>query len=89
MAAFHLHLKGPALVWYTALDDLNKISWPILREAFANQYVVMSMFDPVIITESAIFHSLTLKPSQSIEVFHSYILEKGTRLQKPERDMLS
>lgn len=31
IAAFHLHLKGPALVWFTALHTCYKISWSVLR----------------------------------------------------------
>jgi hypothetical protein len=34
IAAFHLHLKGPALIWFTALDVSDKLSWSVLKEFF-------------------------------------------------------
>ena len=44
------------------------------------------MNNPAIIQESAIFDSLTLRAVMAIETFHSQILEKGSRFEKPERD---
>lgn len=88
-AAFHLHLKGPAQVWYNTLDVSNKLSWEVLRACFTDKYVTHNMFDPAIVAESAIFDSLNLQPHQPLEQFHSDILEKGTRLKKPERDLIS
>ena len=45
------------------------------------------MSNPAIIAESAIFYSLTLQNGMAIKTFHSQILEKGARLEKPERDL--
>jgi len=39
--------------------------------------------------ESDIFDALSLGPAQPLESFHSVILEKGNRLNKPERDLIS
>jgi hypothetical protein len=87
IAAFHLHLKGPALVWFTALEASDKLSWTVVKEAFNAQYLSRSLYDPAIIAESAIFDALTLQPGAPIEGFHSQVLEKGSRLEKPERDL--
>lgn len=89
IAAFHLHLKGPALIWFSALDISDKLSWSVLKEVFQAQYISKNIFDPAIIAESAIFDALTLQPGAPIEGFHSQVLEKGSRLDKPERDLIS
>ena len=36
IATFHLHLKGPALVWFNAMDLTHKLSWAVLKDAFQN-----------------------------------------------------
>ena len=87
IAAFHLHLKGPALVWFNALDLTDKLAWTVLKDAFQKQYLSRNMSNPAFIAESAIFDSLTLQNGMAIETFHSQILEKGSRLEKPERDL--
>lgn len=33
VAAFHMHLRGPALIWS------NKVLWTVLQEAFQNRYL--------------------------------------------------
>ena len=87
IAAFHLHLKGPALVWFNALDLTDKLAWTVLKDAFQKQYLSRNMSNPAFIAESAIFDSLSLQNGMAIETFHSQILEKGSRLEKPERDL--
>ncbi|KAK3101520.1 hypothetical protein FSP39_004191 [Pinctada imbricata] len=89
IAAFHLHLKGPALVWFNALSQTDKIRWTSLKQAFTHQYARQDMFDPCMVAESALFESLKLNSCQPLEQFHSEIMEKGMKLQKPERDMIT
>lgn len=89
IAAFHLHLRGPALIWFNTLNDSNKVLWTVLQEAFQNRYISRDISDPSFIAESAIFDALTLHPTMAIETFHGQVLEKGSKLDKPERDLTS
>lgn len=89
MAAFHLHLSGPALVWYSQLSDVTKLSCTSIEADFRNQYISLSALDPSLIMESALFDSLQLSATQQLEDFHSLIWEKGHKLEKPERDMIN
>lgn len=85
-AAFHLHLKGPALVWFNTLKLSDKASWYSLNNAFTKEYCE-NLQSPILIAEEAAFNNLKLMPSQPIEQYHSMILQKGNRLGKPDRDM--
>ena len=87
LAAFHLHLQGPALVWFNTLDKFFKASWTNLEYQFRLEYA--NQAEASLTAESAMFDALTLAPNQPLESFHSNILEKGTRLKKPDRDMTS
>lgn len=89
VAAFHLHLSGPAVIWFNSLETPVKRTWFALRNAFTEQYAKQGMLDPDMVAESAVFESLRLSSSQPLEDFHSKIMEKGSRLQKPERDFIT
>lgn len=39
VAAFHLHLKGPELIWFSTLNESNKVLWTVLQESFQNRYI--------------------------------------------------
>lgn len=41
------------------------------------------------LVESAMFDALTLHPTMPIETFHSQVVGKGSRLDKPEKDLTS
>ena len=84
IAAFHLHLKGPALTWFHTLPSRD--SWSYIKEAFNTEYG-NNVNDPRLISEAAAFDNLTLNTGQAIEEFHAIVLEKGTRLNKSDRDM--
>lgn len=84
IAAFHLHLKGPALIWYHTL--MTKDSWPAVKAEFQKEFG-NNINDPRLISEAAAFDNLKLSGTQAIEEFHSIVLEKGTRLGKTDRDM--
>ena len=45
------------------------------------------MNDSRLISEATAFDNLTLNTGQAIEKFHAIVLEKGTRLNKSDRDM--
>ena len=84
IAAFHLHLSGPALIWFNNLAV--KDSWKTVKAAFMNEYcnVVNNLS---LIAESVAFDNLKLGSTQAIEDFHSVVLDKGRRLHKSDTDM--
>ena len=84
IAAFHLHLKGPALTWFHTLPSGH--SWNNIKDAFSKEYG-NNANDPRLISEAAAFDNLRLNTGQAIEEFHAIVLEKGTRLNKTDRDM--
>ena len=84
IAAFHLHLKGPALTWFHTLPSRD--SWNSIKESFNSEYG-NNVNDPRLISEAAAFDNLVLNSGQAIEEFHAVVLEKGTRLNKSDRDM--
>ena len=84
IAAFHLHLKGPALTWFHTLPSRD--SWSYIKEAFNTEYG-NNVNDPRLISEAAAFDNLTLNTGQAIEEFHAIVLEKGTCLKKSDRDI--
>lgn len=49
VAAFHLHLRVPAFIWFSTLNELNKFLWTVLQEAFQNRYISRDICDPSII----------------------------------------
>lgn len=88
VAAFHLHLQGPALTWFQNIPD--KSSWQVVKQAFLAEYCDLTKLnnDPRYISESAAFDHLSLNPTQPIEEFHSVIFDKGNLLGKSERDLI-
>lgn len=71
VAAFHLHLSGPALIWFNSLEIPVKRTWFALKNSFTEQYAKQGMFDPDMVAESAVFEALRLASSQPLEDFHS------------------
>jgi hypothetical protein len=55
IAAYHLHLSGPALIWFNAMQTETKRTWVALKNAFTAQYAMQGMFDPDLVAESAVF----------------------------------
>lgn len=89
IAAFHVHLAGPAHSWFYSLQSTDKQCWDTLLEKFREQYVLTNTaYDPALMVESAAFIKLQLGATQSLKDFHSVIIEKGRRLGKLDRDML-
>jgi len=89
VAAFYLHLNGPAITWINALPDTQKDTWAHLRTAFMLKYGYDDPNNPVLVAEGELFNRMTLGNDQSLEDFHAVLLDRGSRLQKPERDMIS
>ena len=89
VAAFHLHLTGPALIWFNSLKSTDKQAWLSVHQHYVKQYANLDVFDPALVAEAEIFENLTLLPHQQIEDFHSNVLEKGTKLGKSQRDLIS
>ena len=85
VAAFHLNLKGPARIWFNNLTC--KETWEQVKRAFIEEYCDR-LESPTLIAETVAFDNLVLQPTQTIEEFHSIILEKGKKLKKSETDMI-
>lgn len=79
-AALHLHLTGSVVV-----DEQLKYNWQALRNAFLQRYNDM---ERTYSTDIEKFHSLTLKPVQRIDDFHSVVLNLRARLQLRDRDII-
>ncbi|CAC5399987.1 unnamed protein product [Mytilus coruscus] len=75
IAAFHLHLKGPALTWFNSLSDESKQSWQNIYVLFKEKYINFNLHSATVIMESELFQSLILSPGQSLEDYYSQILE--------------
>ena len=89
VAAFHLKLAGPALIWCNSLtppDDQTK-SWSFVEKEFLAKYINVQN-NPVLLAEAELFQQLRLAPGQPIEEFHSLLVEKGVRLGKTPWDIL-
>ena len=86
LAAFHLHLQGPALTWYNNLDP--EIDWQNLRDQFMDKYVNIGWQHPSVIVESETFQNMVLGPQQDIEDFYCQILEKGQLLNKQDQEIM-
>ena len=83
MAAFHLHLKGPALTWFNTLSDHSKRMWASVEVEFERKFVSFANNNSMAMMEGQIFNSLKLNSGQTLEDYHSQIVEKGALLQKP------
>lgn len=86
VAAFHLFLKGPALIWFNSLTF--KETWDSVKESFKLEYCNI-LNSPSLIAESVAFDNLRLGQSQAIEDFHAFVMDKGRKLRKSENDMLN
>ena len=79
VAAFHLKLSGPALIWYQSLqpeagEDKN---WALVEKQFLDKYISLKN-NPVLLAESELFQQLSLSPTQRLEEYHSLLVEQGT-----------
>ena len=88
LAAFHLHLKGPALQWYDGLDSETTESWVDLLASFQDQYIKLGWQSSTVMLESELFQKMSLLPGQTIEDYHSNLCEKGQILEKPDHEVM-
>ncbi|CAC5394396.1 unnamed protein product [Mytilus coruscus] len=86
VAAFHLHLEGPALTWFNGLSP--DLSWTTVKRLFTDRYVQIGWQHPSVVIESETFHNMQLGPTQEIEDFSCQVLEKGQILAKPEHEIM-
>ncbi|CAC5379961.1 unnamed protein product [Mytilus coruscus] len=86
VAAFHLHLEGPALTWFNGLSP--DLSWTTVKRLFTDKYVHIGWQHPSVVIESETFHNMQLGPTQEIEDFSCQIQEKGHILAKPEHEIM-
>ncbi|CAG2212899.1 unnamed protein product [Mytilus edulis] len=85
LAAFHLHLKGPALTWYNSLSDESKSDWKSVRILLKEKYVTLCGHGANALMHSEIFQNLTLSSGQSLEVFIVKFLKRVN--YSPSRNM--
>ncbi|CAG2216978.1 unnamed protein product [Mytilus edulis] len=89
VAAFHLHLKGPALTWFNTLSERSKESWNAIEVLFEEKFTNFKNHSAMAMMEGQIFNTLKLGKAQQLEDFHSQILEKGNLLHKPDHEVLA
>ncbi|PJE78339.1 hypothetical protein CI610_02729 [invertebrate metagenome] len=89
IAAFHLHLQGPALTWFNTLDSAHKQSWDNLLGAFKERFLTLDWQSPRMMVESTNFQGLSLISGQPLEDFYCQVLEKGNLIGKPDFEVLS
>ena len=87
VAAFQLHLDGPAQSWFVCLDDNNKNTSESVSAAFKDKYLSENN-KPIIVMEMEQFLSLHLLPHHHIEDYFSKIMDKGRRLGKHSQEIL-
>ncbi|CAG2204834.1 unnamed protein product [Mytilus edulis] len=88
IAAFHLHLCGPALTWFNTLPADNKQLWQTFEQVYKKQYIDIDFRSPTILLEGEIFETLKLSKGQSIDDFYAQLLEKATILHKSDHEIL-
>ena len=87
VAAFQLHLQGPANTWCSCLDEDDRSDLENLVAAFELNYCAENN-RPVLFVETEQFTYLKLLPHQQIEYYYSQILEKGKKLSNSEQEQL-
>ncbi|MCG8047544.1 MAG: hypothetical protein N0E48_18270 [Candidatus Thiodiazotropha endolucinida] len=87
VAAFQLHLQGPAQTWFCCLDEDVKGDWETLKDAFEQQYCVANN-PPVLLVETEQFNNLKLQPNHQIEDYFCKVIEKGNKIQKSDQEIL-
>ena len=84
LAAFGLHLEGPAKIWFAGLEDIS--SWETVEAEFKDKYITNNAAQFNINAEK--FNSLKLQHHQSIEEFFSAIVECSRKLQKSNQETI-
>ena len=87
LAAFHLHLQGPALTWHNGLT--SGLNWNAVKGRFTAKYVKFDWEHPSVVIENQLFNNMKLHPGQEIEDFYCKLVEKGELLCKPDHEIRS
>lgn len=88
IAAFHLHLCGPARTWFNSLVSTSKNTWETFKATFTTKYVTVDLRSPTLILESEAFDTLSLSQGQTIDDYYTQVLQKGKLLRKPDHEIL-
>jgi hypothetical protein len=67
VAAFHLHLKGPALTWFNALSYFLKRKWESVQVLFEEKFINFANNNAMAMIEGQVFNALKLGPGQTLE----------------------
>jgi len=86
LAAFHLHLQGPALTWYSGL--VPGLTWQNVKEGFEFKYVQIGWQHPSVVIENETFQNIQLYPHQEIEDYYCQLIEKGQILGKNDHEIM-
>ncbi|CAG2218656.1 unnamed protein product [Mytilus edulis] len=89
IAAFHLHLKGPALTWFNNVSKTTKSDWTLLLALFKRHYMDFAGQSSTMLMTNEIFQNIRLSSGQAIEDFYCNLVEKAQILSKPEHEVLS
>ncbi|VDI70593.1 Hypothetical predicted protein [Mytilus galloprovincialis] len=89
IAAFHLHLKGPALTWFISVSNTTKSDWTLLSALFKRHYMDFTGQSSTMLMTNEIFQNIRLSSGQAIEDFYCNLVEKSQILSKPEHEVLS
>ena len=81
VAAFQLHLDGPAKSWFDCPDNETKNTLENLRSAFKAKYFSENN-KSVMLVEKEHFLSLCLLPHHQLEDYFTKIMDKGWKIGK-------
>ena len=59
LAAFHLHLQGPARTWYNEFS--SDLDWNTVKERLTEKYITFSWEHPSVVIENELFNNMKLK----------------------------
>ncbi len=85
VAAFYLHLRGPARSWYTTIPADRQDTWACVRNAFSQRYISCPING---IADNHLFNTMCLSVSQALEEYHGELILLGSKLGKTDRDIL-
>jgi hypothetical protein len=59
LAAFHLHLQGPARTWYNEFS--SDLDWNTVKERLTEKCITFSWEHPSVVIENELFNNMKLK----------------------------
>ena len=69
LAAFHLHLRGPAVTCYNSLSEENRSNWVSVKILFKGKFINFSGHGATFLMHSNKLQNLILSPGQSVNDF--------------------